>query len=178
MRVYCDGSGWNGESSGYAVERNNMRPLAPKGGDDRVYTPPYLAQQIVAHYKPVGKILEPCRGKGAFTDILNCDWFEIDEGKDFMSATGHWDWIITNPPWSKFRIFLNKSMEVADNIVFLCLVNAFWMKARRRDMKECGFGIKEILELETPPKPWPQTGFQLGAVLIVRGWSGVINISE
>ena len=26
------------------------RPLAPKGGNDRVYTPPELARQIVRHF--------------------------------------------------------------------------------------------------------------------------------
>jgi hypothetical protein len=154
-----------------------MRPLAPNGGNDKVYTPRPVAEKIISHFKPLGKICEPCKGKGVFTDLLKCDWYEIEEGKDFLNANGHWDWIITNPPWSKIRPFLQKSMEVADNIVFLCLVNAFWMKARQEDMKKAGFGIKEILIIDTPPKPWPQTGFSLGAVLIVRGWSGQITVS-
>ena len=41
-----------------------MRPLAPKGGNDRVYTPPWLAAQIISHFNPTGRILEPCRGSG------------------------------------------------------------------------------------------------------------------
>jgi hypothetical protein len=63
-------------------------------------------------------------------------------------------------------------MECSNNVVFLCLVNAFFMKARLRDMEEAGFGIREILFVPTPPKPWPQTGFSLGAVHIQRGWTG------
>lgn len=154
-----------------------MRPLAPKGGNDKVYTPTWLAEMIVNHYQPTGKILEPCRGTGAFTDILKCDWCELDEGKDFYDVSGHWDWVITNPPWSQIRPFLNKSMEVSDNIVFLSLVNAFWMKARLRDMKERNFQIKEILLLPTPKDNWPQTGFALGATHVQRGYTGNIKFS-
>lgn len=106
-------------------------------------------------------------------------WCEKDEGRDFLTLTGHtFNWIITNPPWSKLRPFLKKSMEVSDNVVFLCLVNAFFMKARMRDMEEEGFGMKEILFVPTPPKPWPQTGFALGAVHIERGYAGSVTFSH
>jgi hypothetical protein len=154
------------------------RPLAPKGGNDRIYTPPELAKQIVQHFQPIGRLLEPCRGQGAFIDAMApfdelVWWCEKDDGRDFLTLTGEtFNWIITNPPWSQFRVFLNKSMQVADNVVFLCLVNAFFMKARQSDMLEAGFGMKEILFLQTPPKPWPQTGFALGAVHIQKGWCG------
>lgn len=153
------------------------RPLAPCGGNDKVWTPDYLAAQIVEYFKPTGKILEPCKGQGAFSNIIpNCDWCELDLGRDFLQVSGKWDWIITNPPWSQFRSFLKKSMEVADNIVFLSLLNAWFMRARMRDVKEAGFGIVEILTLDTPPKPWPQTGFQLSAVYIKRDYKGNITL--
>lgn len=60
-------------------------------------------------------------------------------------------------------------------MVFLCLVNAFFMKARMRDMEKEGFGMKEILFVPIPPKPWPQTGFALGAVHIQRGYTGDVK---
>jgi hypothetical protein len=154
------------------------RPLAPKGGNDRVYTPPGLAQRIVDHFKPTGRILEPCRGAGAFSSAMpGCDWYEIDDGRDFLagllaSRAGYWDWVITNPPWSQFRPFLKKSMYVAENVVFLSLLNAFFMRARVLDMREADFGIAEIVTMPTPPKPWPQTGFQLAATHIKQGFRG------
>jgi len=163
------------------------RPLAPKGGNDRVYTPPELARQIVRHFDALGKRLDPCRGKGAFEKAMVehsvfgfVEWCEIDEGVDFLAIdiTEHYDWVITNPPWSQLRAFLKKSMEVSDNVVFLCLVNAFFMKARQQDMKDAGFGMKEILFVPTPPKPWPQTGFSLGAVHIQKGYSGPVAFSH
>lgn len=156
-----------------------MRPLAPKGGNDKVYTPDGLAAAIVAHYKPFGTILEPCRGQGAFVRAMpGCSWCEIDDGRDFFNVFGAYDWIVTNPPWSQFRAFLNQSMRLADNIVFLSLVNAFFMKARVNDMRGYDFGMVEILMLDTPPKPWPQTGFQLGATYIKRGWKGPTLITH
>lgn len=164
------------------------QPLAPKGGNDRIYTPPPLAQAIVAHYKPdvLDSILEPCAGpigQQAFVDALigyDLSWFELDEGSDFLThpSAAHYDWTITNPPWSKFRAFLNKSMEVSDNVVLLCLVNAFFMKARQEDVRKAGFGMKEILFVPTPPKPWPQTGFSLGAVHVQRHYHGPVTLSQ
>jgi hypothetical protein len=154
------------------------RPLAPKGGNDRVYTPPELARRIVQHFQPSGRLLEPCKGRGAFVAAMQpfdelVQWCEKDEGRDFLTLTGEtFNWIITNPPWSQLRAFLNKSMQVADNVVFLCLVNAFFMKARQADMKATGFGMKEIVFVPTPSKPWPQTGFSLGAVHIQRDYEG------
>jgi hypothetical protein len=159
--------------------------LAQKNGNDRVYTPDYLARQIVAHFKPSGMLLDPCRGKGAFANALLpyatngfVESYELDEGSDFLkSAQEPVCWTITNPPWSKLRAFLKKSMECSDNVVFLCLVNAFFMKARQQDMKDEGFGMKEILFVPTPPKPWPQAGFSLGAVHIQRDYSGPVTHS-
>jgi len=162
------------------------RPLAPKGGNDKVYTPPALAKAIVDHFMPWGDCFDPCRGKGAFTDAMQAhssvvDWCEIDDGRDFRDfgpIEKNYNFTVTNPPWSQLRPFLKKSMAISNNVVFLCLVNAFFMKARQRDMKEAGFGMKEILFVPTPPKPWPQTGFSLGAVHIQRGWTGDCKMTQ
>ena len=171
------------------------QPLAPKGGNDRVYTPPELARAIVKHFDPQpGLLLDPCAGpvgKQAFfeamqdyipyeADFSEAQWFEIDEGRDFLldDSPVYYDWVITNPPWSQLRVFLQHSMDKANNVVFLCLVNAFFMKARMRDMEEAGFGMKEILFVPTPEKPWPQTGFALGAVHVKRGYSGPVTFSR
>ncbi len=156
-----------------------MRPLAPKGGNDRVYTPPALAERIVRHFKPEGRILEPCRGLGAFSDAMpGCEWCEINDGCDFFDVLERYDWIVTNPPWSQFRSFMRKSMEVSRDVVFLSLVNAFFMRRRVQDMSEAGFGIVEIVMIPTPKKPWPQTGFQLGATRFSHAYAGSIKITH
>jgi len=144
--------------------------------NDVVMTPEYLAKALIEHFKPKGKILEPCKGSGNFLKYLpsNSLWCEISEGKDFMEFDEKVDWIITNPPWSKIRPFIQKSLEVSDNIVFLTTIVHLWMKARLRDIHQAGFGIKEIVILDTP-KDFPQSGFQLGAFYLQRGYSGSIS---
>lgn len=152
------------------------KKLIPKGGNDRVYTPDYLAEAIVNHYKPWGKCLEPCAGGGAFSramrkfGVAEVVEYEIDNGKDFLLASENerFDWSMSNWPWSIFRKFLQKNMRVANNIVTLTTNNhIFAMKARRRDIKEAGFYIREELLMNTP-KEFPQSGFQLSAILLTK----------
>lgn len=152
---------------------------------DKVETPPELAKAIIDHFKPCGRVLDPCRGSGSFynqyPDHCTRDWCEIDDGRDFLThdfGDQRFDWIVTNPPWSRFRPFLNRAMSLSDNIVFLCLTNAWFMKARQADIKAAGFGMVEVLNLPQPPKPWPQTGFSLSAAWVRRGWTGGISISQ
>lgn len=151
------------------------KAIAQCNGNDNIQTPLWLCEQVVKHYNPEGSILEPCCGEGNFLKVLpQADWCEIEQGRNFLKTRGHWDWIITNPPYSQYRVFLNKSMEVADNIVFLQLINATFYKARLRDMFNHGFGIKGIWLVETPSE-FPQFGFQMGCVYYKRGWIGNIE---
>jgi hypothetical protein len=105
------------------------------------------------------------------------DWYEITEGRDFLKAQGQWDWIVTNPPWELVAEFLEKSMQCADNIVILCWLAALYTKARQRMIREAGFGMVEMLYVPTPLPPWPQSGFQLAAMWLRRGWTGGVQIS-
>ena len=155
------------------------RRMAAGDGKQEIYTPDDLARLIVEHFKPSGRICEPCRGGGAFQRALpGCDWFEIQEGRDFMAAEGKWDWIVTNPPWNDVKLFLRKAMRHADNVVFLCWASAWWTKARLQEIEDGGFGMVEMLKVPTPPEPWPQSGFQLAAVWLRRGWTGGCVISS
>lgn len=142
--------------------------------NDVVQTPVDLAKKIVDHFRPAGRILEPCRGEGNFLQHMpGASWCEIKDGRDFFDWDQQVDWIVTNPPWSKIRTFLQHSMNHASDIVFLMTVNHVWTKARIRDIKTAGFGIKEIYLVEMPPE-FPQSGFQLGAVHVSKGWNGDI----
>lgn len=97
----------------------NVRHVAQEG--DKVYTPDWCAQDMVDHFHPSGRILEPCKGGGAFLRALLNDtfWCEIDEGVDFFDWVEPVDWIITNPPYSILKEFFVHSMSVTNNIVFL-----------------------------------------------------------
>ena len=45
---------------------------------------------------------EPGAGDGAFLRALpkGADWYEIQNGRDFLKAEGGWDWAVGNPPFS------------------------------------------------------------------------------
>jgi hypothetical protein len=156
------------------------RKLIPTNTErnDVVYTPEYLTEQIVKYFNPTGKLLEPCKGSGNFLKYMpNADWCEIQEGIDFFDYHKKVDWIITNPPYSIFRKFLNHSMEVSDNIVFLVTINHIWLKARLRDIENMNFGIKEILLIDTPNE-FPQSGFQYGVIHFKKNYIGDIKLSK
>jgi hypothetical protein len=147
---------------------------------DIVMTPEWLAKEIIQHFSPSGILLDPCRGTGAFYDqfdVKTKDWCELAEGKDFLIYNQKVDWIITNPPWSKMQQFLLHGMKVADNIVYLTTINHYTTKKRIRDMRENNFAIKEIYCVPTPQKPWPQLGFQLGAIHTQRNYNGGIQMT-
>lgn len=147
---------------------------------DIVMTPEYLAKEIIEYFNPFGVILDPSRGTGAFYDNFpgeNNEWCELAEQKDFLTFNKKVDWIITNPPWSKMQEFLAHGMRIADNIVYLTTINHYTTKKRIRDMRGAGFAIKEIYNVPTPMKPWPQLGFQLAAVHTQRGYTGDIKFS-
>ena len=157
-------------------------PKKNKPHHDLVMTPIPLAKEIIEHYNPTGRILDPCRGTGAFYNNfpkketrLYC---EISEGRDFYNFHEKVDWIITNPPWSDIKKFLIHSFTIADNICFLIPFNHFSTKHRLRLMIEANFGIKEFYGVSTPKtKTWPQSGFQLGSTHFLRGYKGPIIIS-
>lgn len=154
------------------------QPSRNYNSNDDVQTPEDLAKRIVSHFMPCGRMLEPCRGAGNFLKFLPCaSWCEIKDGRDFFQWKQPVDWIVTNPPWSQIRPFMRHAMTVSDNVVFLMTVNHIWTKARLRDLKESGFGIKEICLVEMP-LTFPQSGFQLGAVHVARGWRGAITLSD
>jgi hypothetical protein len=155
-------------------------PASNTPDKDIVMTPNWIALDILNHFNVNGSFLDPCKGNGAFYDQVqsdNKDWCELSLGKDFMEYDGKVDWIITNPPWSKMRDFLQKGMEVSDNVVYLTTINHYTTKRRLKDMRNMGFGIREIFCVPTPPKPWPSLGFQLAAVHTQRSYTGDTKIT-
>lgn len=160
-----------------------MSKLIPHGGNDNIETPIYLAEKIVGFLQKEcsltnqHRILEPCCGENQnFAQVIqNClnpqffSWYDLRfEKTDFFDEKKKYDWIITNPPWSKTRAFLNHAMTIAPNICFLVTVNhMLGLKARLRDMESQNYWPTQILLLDTPEE-FPQSGFQLGACVIQK----------
>ena len=126
-------------------------------------------------------MLDPARGQGAFHDRfpehLERDWCEITEGRDFLDWQRPVDWVMTNPPWSRLRDFSRHAITIAPNIVWLAPLTNLTTKARLRDLDEAGFGIAELVLIDTP-KDWPQSGFQLVAAWLRKGHSGGWSVTR
>tara|TARA_B100002019_G_C21209046_1_gene568344 strand:- start:757 stop:1269 length:513 start_codon:yes stop_codon:yes gene_type:complete len=150
-------------------------------GQDVVMTPDQTAAWIVNYFKPEGKLLEPCRGEGAFYKAMkgmDVDWCEISEGKDFMDYDKQVDWIITNPPYSIFDLFLKKSMFISKNIVyFVPLQKLFKSKSNDIDVYQYG-GIKEIVNMGTGSQHGFAMGFLVGCIHYQRDYQGDIKYTR
>ena len=147
---------------------------------DKIMTREAIAIQIINHFKPTGLVLEPCRGKGSFYNNFHCekDWCEIDEGKDFFDYNKKVDWIITNPPYSIYDLFLLKAFEVADNIVFLVpLAKAFKSRKIDKEIEKYG-GLKEIVMLGSGGTIGFPFGFPCGCLYYQRKYKGDIKITR
>ena len=146
--------------------------------NDVVMTPVDTAQWIVDYFNPQGTILEPCRGDGAFYDRFNPelrDWCEISQGKDFFEYDNKVDWIITNPPFSIFDLFLEKAFDVADNVVFFCPLNkVFKSMGIDRMINEYG-GIHTVIHMGGGGRHGFPFGFPVGCIYYQRGYDGPIN---
>jgi len=126
--------------------------------NDVVFTPDWLAKKICFMFNPTGKILEPCKGEGAFLKYLpTADWCEIAEGRNFFDYNNKVDWIITNPPYSDFNRFLKHSFELADNIVLLVPVAKLFKSMGT--LKEI-FNFGNFVEIHTLPSS--KAGFPFG----------------
>ena len=107
----------------YAQPQLLQIPLDP---GDVVYTPDWVARDMVEFFKPSGRILEPCKGDGVFMKYLppHTEWCEIQEGRDFFKWTEHVDWIVGNPPYSIFSEWLKHSYAIAENILYIIPLRA------------------------------------------------------
>jgi type I restriction-modification system DNA methylase subunit len=152
--------------------------LIPNGGCDKYYTPARLAKKIVKYFNPKGIILEPCAGTGVFLKYMpDAEHCEIDEGIDYFDYNKKVDWIITNPPYSKFKDFLLKGLTHSKNIVFLSHINAFFFKARIRNILQNHWKIAEIILIDTPKK-FPQGGLQMGIIHLKKNFKGDIKFTN
>lgn len=110
-----------GSINGQKHNPDIMGKYAHINPNDVVFTPDWLAKQIVGMFPISGKVLEPCKGEGAFLNHLpsDTDWCEITEGKNYYDYNNQVDWIVTNPPYSDYNRFLSHSFNISENIVLL-----------------------------------------------------------
>ena len=69
-------------------------------------------------------------------------------------------------------------MVISDNIVFLSSLQSLTLRVRLKAIQDAGFGLREALLLQHPPKPWPVSGFQLVAMHVQRGYKGPLALTQ
>ena len=144
---------------------------------DIVLTPDPVAKAVVDRFKPTGRVLDPCKGDGAFLKHMpGAEWCEIREGKCFYDWKEPVDWIVSNPPYSIFSDFLLHSFTVAQNIVYLIPVNkAFNSVKMMREIWAWG-GVKTCLVVGGGGSLNFPINFCIGAVHFERGYRGGMNV--
>jgi hypothetical protein len=101
-------------------------------------TRPQDIEALLRHVKPFGSFLEPCVGTGNIMKAVlpfvgPTSWAEITQGRDFLADDAFvlsWDWIITNPPFSLAREFIEKSLRISCHVAML-LPMGFYASAER-----------------------------------------------
>ena len=144
---------------------------------DNVMTPQCIAEMIVNHYKPTGIVLEPARGTGnIYRELPNPrEWCEITKGKDFFNYNKKVDWIITNPPYSIYDIFLKHCFELADNVVLLVPIAKAFKSMKIEQLVDKYGGLKEIWLIGSGTKCGFAFGFPTGCLYYKKDYKGLIK---
>ncbi len=141
---------------------------------DVVYTPEYIAKEIVINLNPAGICLDPCKGDGAFYKFLpkGSEYCELKEGIDFLEFNKKVDWIIGNPPYSIFEEFLRHSFKLADNVSYLVPTNKIFQRQVIMEMINNYGGIKSIKIYGSGSLIGLPFGFSVGNFHFKRGYKG------
>lgn len=163
-----------------AATQPQLLPMALVTGDV-VYTPDWVARDMVDFVNPSGRILEPCAGDGAFLNHLppHTEWCEIEKGRDFFKWQESVDWIIGNPPYSRrvFPLWLEHSFQIARDVVYIVPTNKIFQSQATMGLIEQYGGIRTMLVYgEGKPIGIP-FGFSFSAFHFRRGWKGDTTIS-
>lgn len=92
-------------------------------------TPPWCYENLEIDWSKFSSAHEPCRGDGRIEDWLASEcglpttYSEILEDKDFFEYTDDVDLIITNPPFSIAKEFIDHSLEISNTCIMLLRIN-------------------------------------------------------
>lgn len=117
----------------------SRKPVEKRPDSDYYSTPYSLTRELLALNEfPAGStIYEPATGDAhAITTVLKQNGFVVLEddirltGKDFLTCEDHYDYIITNPPFSLFDEFVESAKLCADKFAFIGKTNFLGAQGR------------------------------------------------
>lgn len=146
----------------------------PLDEKDVVYTPDWVAKDMVEFFKPSGRILEPCKGDGVFLKYLpkHTEWCEIQEGRDFFAWSEPVDWIVGNPPYRMSGKFMRHGMKIANNFVYLIPCDKPFISYGMIETVNNWGGIVHMRTYGTGSKLGFPIGYAVGAIHFQRGYTG------
>lgn len=151
--------------------------------NDDIYTPEPIAKMLIGkinHYiQPNHTLYDPFRGGGAFYNNFPCktikEWSEIKENEDFFDWRYPVDWIISNPPYSKYTEVMQHSYEIAENICYLVPLSKVVSSMQRiRELNRWG-GIIKMWILPSSMCGFP-FGFPACFFWARKGYKGSIEV--
>lgn len=110
---------------------------ADRRPNDFYQTPLYTIESLfkVLDFNKVNNFFEPCKGIGNIynnVDVKDKDYCEILENKDYLNTplNREYDLIITNPPFTYAKEFLEKSLTESKSVWYLLRLNFLESKER------------------------------------------------
>lgn len=122
----------------------SRKDIEKRNKNDYYPTPKVLVVELekLNLIKKTDKVLEPCCGEarqisGYFNSLgYNFEEKDLIYGNDFLKddySDKYYDWIATNPPFSLWNEFVEKSKNIADNVVMIGRTNYFGAYNRYRN---------------------------------------------
>ncbi len=106
-------------------------------------TPEYTIKSLldVLNLNTNMSFLEPCKGSGNIYNLINSNnkqHCEIQEGKDYLTTIYKlkFDIIITNPPFSLAKEFIEKSLTESNSVWYLLRLNFLGSQKRNKWWKD------------------------------------------
>jgi hypothetical protein len=126
-----------------------IKPKHHHSDRDRIFTPEDVVEELVKKIPAsVGDSwCDCCLGEGVFYNNFptdNKNWYEIDKGRDFLTSSEKYDWIVTNIPFSKPKEFIAKMSENCNKgFGILCLANSM-TATRLEQLKKMGLYLHSV----------------------------------
>jgi len=126
-----------------------IKPKHHHSDRDRIFTPEDVVKELVKKIpSSVGDSwCDCCLGEGVFYNNFPTDnkhWYEIDKGRDFLTSSEKYDWIVTNIPFSKPKEFIAKMSDNCNKgFGILCLANSM-TATRLEQLKKKGLYLNSV----------------------------------
>ncbi len=136
-----------------------MKPPLIQGNSNDFQTPPIALKPLYKYLNPGSVIWECAAGKGNLAKALEKNTFtviasDILIGNNFMDYEPfHYDYIITNPPYSLKQQFLERAYSLGKPFAFLLPLTTFETAKRQELFKKHGLEVilfDKRINFETP----------------------------